>query len=150
MEDKTPVVLFKKVSDTPYIPTRATSGSAGFDLFADLQTSYTKIAPGDTGMIRTGLAVAIPDGYFGAIFARSGLATKYGIRPANCVGVIDSDYRGEIVMALHNDSDTTYVVENGERVAQMVILPYLKTKFVEADELPETVRGGGGFGSTGT
>ena len=150
MHDSRTAIAFKRLSDTALVPTRATSGSAGFDLYADLHTAYAKIAPGDTVMIHTGISVAIPDGYFGAVFARSGLAVKRGLRPANCVGVIDSDYRGEIIVALHNDNDTTCVIEDDERVAQLVILPYLKAEFVEKDELPITVRGTGGFGSTGT
>lgn len=92
----------------------------------------------------------IPEGYFGAIFARSGLATKRGLRPANCVGVVDSDYRGEIIIALHNDSDFPQEVSEGERIAQIVIIPYLPVDFTEVDNLSSTARGEGGFGSTGT
>lgn len=97
----------------------------------------------------TGLAVAIPDGYFGAIFARSGLSTKQGLRPANCVGVIDSDYRGEVIVALHNDSNDCQTYRNGDRIAQLVIMPYLSASFDEVDELDDTERGDGGFGHTG-
>ena len=99
--------------------------------------------------IGTGLTAALPDGYFAACFARSGLATKQGLRPANCVGVVDSDYRGEYIVALHNDSDEPRTVHDGDRIAQLVIMPYLAVSFEEADALPETERGAGGFGSTG-
>lgn len=105
--------------------------------------------PGETVFISTGISVEIPDGYFGAVFARSGLACKAGLRPANCVGVIDSDYRGEIKVALHNDSEFVRVVRRDERVAQLVILPYEQVEFEEVYALNETTRGGGGFGSTG-
>lgn len=105
--------------------------------------------PHETGVIDTGIAVEIPDGYFGAIFARSGLATKQGLRPANCVGVVDSDYRGEIRVALHNDTDEAQFFSNGDRIAQLVLLPYLAAEFDESDELTDTERGSGGFGSTG-
>ena len=100
--------------------------------------------------IGTGIAVEIPEGYFGAIFARSGLATKRGLRPANCVGVVDADYRGELIVALHNDTDLVQEVAEGERVAQLAIIPYLPVNFVEVDDLSSTDRGEGGFGSTGT
>jgi len=100
--------------------------------------------------IGTGIAMEIPEGYFGAIFARSGLATKRGLRPANCVGVVDSDYRGEIIVALHNDTEFPQEVSEGERIAQIVIIPYLPVDFTEVDNLSSTVRGEGGFGSTGT
>jgi dUTP pyrophosphatase len=100
--------------------------------------------------IGTGIAVEIPEGYFGAIFARSGLATKRGLRPANCVGVVDADYRGELIVALHNDTDQLQFVEPGERIAQLVIMPYLSVEFEESDGLNETQRGSNGFGSTGT
>ena len=97
----------------------------------------------------TGLALAIPAGYFGGVFARSGLASKQGLRPANCVGVIDADYRGECTVALHNDTDAPRTVAPGDRIAQLVILPFLAAEFAEADALDETDRGAGGFGSTG-
>ena len=99
--------------------------------------------------IGTGLSIAVPEGYFGAIFARSGLAAKEGLRPANCVGVADSDYRGEYIVALHNDSAISRVVTPGERIAQLVVMPYLSVEFEEVDSLDETERGAGGFGSTG-
>ena len=100
-------------------------------------------------MVGTGLAIAIPEGYFGAVFARSGLAAKQALRPANCVGVCDSDYRGEYIVALHNDGETARTVCHGDRIAQLVVLPYMRVDFEEADALPETARGAGGFGSTG-
>jgi len=100
-------------------------------------------------MVGTGLAMEIPEGYFGAIFARSGLASKQGLRPANCVGVVDSDYRGEFMIALHNDTDEERVIAGKERIAQMVVMPYLSVEFEEVEELNETERGEGGFGSTG-
>ena len=108
------------------------------------------IPAGNTVKIGTGLAIAVPHGFFGAIFARSGLATKQGLRPANCVGVADEDYRGEYIVALHNDSNVAQIVEPGERIAQLLILPYGMGEFEEVDSLDETERGSGGFGSTGT
>ena len=101
-------------------------------------------------MVPTGLAMEIPDGYFGAIFARSGLASKRGLRPANCVGVVDSDYRGEVMVALHNDGDIPRGILPGERIAQLLILPFENAIYVESDSLSDTERGSGGFGSTGT
>ena len=110
---------------------------------------WNVIKPQGTMKIHTGLAMEIPKGYFGAIFARSGMATKRGLRPANCVGVIDSDYRGEIIVALRNDSDSEQVITSGERIAQIVIMPYLPIEFNEVNSLEDTERGDGGFGSTG-
>lgn len=139
-------VKVKKIYENAMIPTRGSEYAAGYDLYAfhgDL------ILPGATNKIETGIAMEIPDGYVGLIFARSGLATKKGLRPANCVGVIDSDYRGEIIVALHNDSDQSQVVDTNDRVAQIAILPYLSVDFEEVDILSETTRGEGGFGSTG-
>lgn len=117
-------------------------------MYADLQEAV-EIAPHETKMIGTGLAMEIPGGYFGAVFARSGLAAKESLRPANCVGVVDSDYRGQVTVALHNDGVQTRTVEPGERIAQLVIMPFLPVEFAEAEELEETARGCGGFGSTG-
>ena len=114
-----------------------------------MDTTKITVSPHSTQKIGTGIAVAIPDGYFGAIFARSGLAAKSGLRPANCVGVADSDYRGEYIVALHNDTDEPKTVENGERIAQLVIMPFLSAEFNEVEELDSTERGSGGFGSTG-
>lgn len=142
-------INIKRLADTAKIPTRGSKCAAGYDLYADSDHAVT-IPAHETVMVNTGLSMAIPDGYFGAIFARSGLAAKRQLRPGNCVGIIDSDYRGPIIVALHNDSDFDRVIDPYERIAQIVIMPYLGAEFVEADELDETVRGDGGFGSTGT
>lgn len=130
------------------MPTRGSASAAGYDLYADLSEKIT-IAPGETKMIPTGLSMELPEGYFGAIFARSGLAMKEGLRPGNCVGVVDSDYRGEFMIGLHNDSTVLRTIEPGERIAQMVVMPYLPVEFEETEELTDTQRGAGGFGSTG-
>ena len=140
-------VNFKKLDAAATMPTYGTEYSAGADLY-NLGEAVT-IAPHTTTLIHTGIAMEIPEGYCGLIFARSGLATKRGLAPANKVGVVDADYRGEIMVALHNHSDVTATVEGGERVAQIALVPFLKAEFVEADELSSTVRGEGGFGSTG-
>ena len=141
-------VRIKKLSDKAIIPTFGSAGSAGGDLYS-AEENQVIIAPNQTVLIGTGLAVEIPDGYVGLVYARSGLATKSGLAPANKVGVIDSDYRGEIKVALHNHSNEIRTVSQGERIAQMVIAPYLKVEYEEVDDLSDTVRGGGGFGSTG-
>ena len=130
------------------IPSRGSAQAAGFDLYACLDSEMI-IAPHATTKIPTGIALAIPDGYFGAVYARSGLACKQGLRPANCVGVIDSDYRGECLVFLHNDSDEARCVRHGDRIAQLVIQPYLAVFFEEQEDLDQTQRGQGGFGSTG-
>lgn len=137
---------FKKLYENSKAPTKATDGSAGFDLYAD---HHCKIEWGSTEVINTGIAIEIPRHYVGLIFARSGLATKHGIRPANCVGVIDSDYRGEIMVALRNDGFNDYEIHTGDRIAQIVIVPCLTDNLEESDHLSVTVRGDGGFGSTG-
>ena len=139
----------KKLRDGAKLPTRGSEQAAGYDLYACLEEDTLTIAPHTTAKIPTGLAVAIPDGYFGAVFARSGLASKQGLRPANCVGVCDSDYRGEYTVMLHNDTDGQRTIMNGDRIAQLVVLPYLSVTFTEVEELSETGRGAGGFGSTG-
>lgn len=141
-------IKFKKLNPNAVVPFRGSENAAGYDLCACIENSVT-IKSGQTVKIGTGLAIAVPVGYFGAIFARSGLAAKEGLRPANCVGVADSDYRGEYIVALHNDSDTDRIVENGERIAQLVIMPYLAVEFTETDAIDSTERGAGGFGSTG-
>ena len=141
-------VNFKVFCEGAMPPAYATEYAAGADLY-NLKDASVALAPGETKLIHTGVALEIPDGYVGLIFARSGLATKRGLAPANKVGVIDSDYRGEIMVALHNHSAVEQVVDGGERVAQISIVPYLKAEFCEADSLTETVRGEGGFGSTG-
>lgn len=130
------------------VPTYGSSDAAGADLYA--ATSYDiEIQPHETVKIGTGIAIAVPRGYFGAIFARSGIATKQGLRPANCVGVVDSDYRGEVIVALHNDTDESQWVPAGSRIAQLAIMPVMRTDFNVVDKLDETTRGEGGFGSTG-
>lgn len=136
----------KRLKDNAIIPTRGSSAAAGYDLYT---TDETVIAPGQTILLGTGLAMEIPEGYFGAVFARSGLATKEGLRPANCVGVIDADYRGELKVPLHNDSPEERQITAGERIAQLVIMPFLPVTFEEAGELSDTARSTGGFGSTG-
>ena len=141
-------VPMKKLKENAIVPTNGSEKSAGHDLYA-LVDNPVRIDAGETVKIGTVIAVAIPDGYFGAIFARSGLATKEGLRPANCVGVVDSDYRGEVIVALHNDSVCERTVHNGDRIAQLVLIPYLPIDLYEVDELDETERGTGGFGSTG-
>lgn len=141
-------IKIKKLRENANIPTRGSAAAAGYDLYACIENAVT-IKPHTTEKIGTGLAIAVPDGYFGAIFARSGLAAKQGLRPANCVGVADSDYRGEYIVAIHNDTDAEQIVEPGERIAQLVVMPYLAAEFEEVDELSETERGAGGFGSTG-
>lgn len=138
-------VKIKKLNTNAKVPTRGSEEAAGYDLYSN---SDVEIRPEGTIKVNTGIAMEIPKGYFGAIYARSGLATKEGLRPANCVGVIDSDYRGEIIVALHNDSNIVRVVEKGERIAQIVIMPYLSVEFEEVGNLDETKRGNGGFGST--
>lgn len=142
-------VKIKKLRPDAHMPTSGSRYAAGYDLYACTGEGSVTIPPHASAKVGTGIAAAIPEGYFGAVFARSGLASKQGLRPANCVGVCDSDYRGEYIVVLHNDSDETQTVSDGERIAQLVILPYLGARFELADELPETERGAGGFGSTG-
>lgn len=139
----------KKLNEKAIIPTYGTEFSAGADLYACIEEEIT-INPGETKLIPTGLAMEIPVGYGGFIYARSGLATKKGLAPANKVGVVDADYRGEVMVALYNQSSTEQIIAPQERIAQLVIAPFLKVEFNEVDELNETVRGEGGFGSTGS
>ena len=141
-------ILIKKLRPDAVIPVSGSAYAAGYDLCACIDAPV-EIAPHATAKIGTGLSLAVPEGYFGAVFARSGLATKQGLRPANCVGVCDSDYRGEYIVALYNDSSEPKTVHYGDRIAQLVILPCMPAEFVETDTLPDTVRGSGGFGSTG-
>lgn len=141
-------ISVKKLKDNAIIPTRGSAYAAGYDLYACIDATV-EIPPHTTAKIGTGLAFALPDGYFAAIFARSGLAAKQGLRPANCVGVCDSDYRGEYIVALHNDSDIPQAVNPGDRIAQMAVLPFMALDFDLTDSLPDTLRGDGGFGSTG-
>lgn len=155
---------FKKLSETMTVPTKAHSTDACFDLYADI-TGYTEeytettktfkndtilIQPHKTVKVHTGFATNIPYGYWGAIFARSGLATKNGLRPANCVAVIDEPYTGEWIVPIHNDLDKTITISHGDRIAQFMLLPYFDTQLIEVDELESTDRGEGGFGSSGT
>ena len=142
-------IKIKKVYEDVFVPTRGSEQAAGYDLHAHLGGfEECEIKPSATMKIGTGIAAELPEGYFGAVFARSGLAAKKGLRPANCVGVIDSDYRGEIIVALHNDSEEPRIIQNCDRIAQLVILPYLNVTFKEVSILEETERGSGGFGST--
>ena len=144
-----PTVKVKKLTDTAVLPKYASISAAGADLCANIAESIT-INPGQTVFIETGLAFEIPEGYVGLIYARSSSACKRGLAPANKGGVIDSDYRGQVCVALLNHSDTPQTVEPNERIAQMVITPYLAVDFIESDDLSYTQRGAGGFGSTGS
>ncbi len=139
----------KRVSNNAQIPTRGSEYAAGYDLYACLKENECVVRPHETVKVGTGIAVEIPQGSFGAVFARSGIASSRGLRPANCVGVIDSDYRGEIIVALHNDTDENQSISNKERIAQLVVVPFMITDINEVEELGSTVRGCGGFGSTG-
>ena len=141
-------IKYKKLNEFAKEPTRGSTAAAGYDLYAAIDSSIT-IPAHSTVKIGTGLAFALPDNTFAAIFARSGLATKQSLRPANCVGVCDSDYRGEYIVALHNDSDEVRTIEPGDRIAQMVLMPYIPMIFKKVDNLDETDRGVNGFGSTG-
>lgn len=141
-------VNIKKLNEKATIPTYGTEYAAGADLYACIDESLT-INTGETKFIGTGIALEIPEGYAGLIYARSGLSCKKGLAPANKVGVVDADYRGEITVALHNHSLEAKTIEPNERIAQMVIAPFLAATFNEVEELSDTVRGVGGFGSTG-
>lgn len=142
------VIPIKLLSDLATIPTRGSKYAAGYDLYAATATPID-IAPHSTVKINTDIAVELPEGTFGAVFARSGLSTKKGLRPSNCVGVIDADYRGNIIVALHNDTDEMQSIEPKERVAQFIVMDFNSVIFTPVDELNETERGDGGFGSTG-
>ena len=142
-------VKIKKLNPNAHIPTAGSDKAAGYDLYACIEEAI-EIQPQKMAKIGTGIAITPPEGYFGAIFARSGLSTKRGLRPANCVGACDEDYTGEYIVVLYNDSNTIQTVEPGERIAQLVFLPYISVNMIEVDELEETERGNGGFGSTGT
>ena len=141
-------VNIKKLKEGATIPTYGSDYAAGADLYACLDDALT-INPGETVFVGTGIALEVPEGYAGLIYARSGLSCKRGLAPANKVGVVDADYRGEVTVALHNHSDKPQTIEAHERIAQMVIAPFLAASFTEVDELSDTVRGVGGFGSTG-
>ena len=138
----------KLLNEDAVVPTRGSKSAAGYDLYS-AENSDIWIDKNSTFKIHIGIAIEIPEGYVGLIYARSGIATKNGIRPANCVGVIDSDYRGEIIVALHNDSNTSYCVKSHDRVAQLVIAPYIAPEIEIVDEISDTDRGDGGFGHTG-
>ena len=138
----------KKLNDKARIPTYGSEFAAGADLYACIENDIT-IEPAQTVLIHTGLAMQIPEGLVGLIYARSGLASKKGLAPANKVGVIDSDYRGEIMVALHNHGTLPQTISDGERIAQIVFAPYYTAEFSIVDELDDTTRGAGGFGSTG-
>ncbi len=141
-------INIKKLDENATIPTYGSEFAAGADLYACMEEAVT-IEAGKTEFIHTGIALEIPEGFAGLIYARSGLASKKGLAPANKVGVIDADYRGEIMVALHNHSANSATVEPGERIAQLVITPYITGIFHQVDELSDTIRGAGGFGSTG-
>lgn len=144
-------VDYVKLSPTAHEPVQGSAYAAGWDLYADLELqSRITLAPGEVRKISTGIAMALPQGTFGAIYARSGMATKRGLIPANAVGVIDSDYRGPIIVALKNTSNEIQIVEHGERIAQIVVTPYCPVVFNEVESIGTTARGEGGFGSSGT
>jgi len=142
-------VNIKKLNENACVPTYGTEYAAGADLYSGMEEAVT-VMPGTTEFIKTGIAMEIPTGLVGLIYARSGMACKKGLAPANKVGVIDSDYRGEIIVALHNHSSNPVTVEPKERVAQIVLAPYITADFNVVEELDDTERGAGGFGSTGT
>lgn len=148
METISTIIKYRVLNEDAIEPTRGSKDAAGYDLYA-VGPETVEIPPHQTEKIKTGLAFELPRFTFAAIFARSGLATKQGLRPANCVGVCDSDYRGEYIVALHNDTDETKYVNPGDRIAQMVLMPYIPMIFAKVEELSETNRGEGGFGSTG-
>lgn len=155
-------VKIKRLTETAKIPTKAHETDAAFDMYADIQETFVpfgrtveesekgvKIMPGQTVKISSGVAMEIPEGYWGAVYARSGLATKQGLRPANAVGVVDSHYRGPVIVAIHNDSSNVQIIHHGDRIAQFMLAPVIETKFEEVNELTESDRGEGGFGSSG-
>ena len=140
-------IKLKKLVEDAVVPTYGTEFSAGADLYSVQEAT---IMPGETAFLGTGIATAIPEGLVGLVYARSGMACKRNLAPANKVGVIDSDYRGEIKVALHNHGNVPQTVAKGERIAQLVIAPYLRADYEVVNELTETVRGAGGFGATGS
>lgn len=142
------LIKYTKLNEYAQEPTRGSAAAAGYDLYAAIGNPMV-IPAHSTIKVGTGLAFALPESSFAAIFARSGLATKQGLRPANCVGVCDSDYRGEYIVALHNDTDKEQTINPGDRIAQMILMPYIPMSFEEVKSLDETERGQGGFGSTG-
>ena len=138
----------KKLNDFAKLPTRGSEYAAGYDLYAATDKEI-RIPPHSTNKIGTGLSFELPVGTFAAIFARSGIATKRHLRPANCVGICDSDYRGEYIIALHNDTDEMQSIEPGERIGQVIFIPYSQVNFIDTDVLSETARGADGFGGSG-
>lgn len=153
-------VKIKRLSETAQLPTKAHDSDAAFDLYADIEDTFKpfgstedvkglKILPGQTVKISSGVAMEIPEWYWGAIYARSGLATKQGLRPANCVAVIDAHYRGPIAVPIHNDSNEVQIIHHGDRIAQFMLAPVIETSFEEVSELSDSDRGEGGFGSSG-
>ena len=149
VESKGVPTHYIKTREDAIEPTRGSAEAAGYDLYVPNTEDEITIPAHSTIKIDTGIAIALPDNTFGAIFARSGLATKQGLRPANCTGVIDSDYRGSIGIALHNDTNEDKIVKGGDRIAQLVVIPYMSINLILTDNLDETDRGQGGFGSTG-
>lgn len=145
-------IKIKRLTDTAILPTYGSDKAACMDLYADFckNDNCVIIEPHNTVKIGTGWSIQSPKGYCGLIFARSGLSTKQGLRPANCVGVCDEDYRGEYIVALHNDTEEERIVHHGDRIAQLIFIPYEQANLIEVDELDETDRGANGFGSTGT
>lgn len=143
------MVEIKRLREGAVIPTYGSAQAACCDLYACIDAPIM-VNPHETVMIGTGLAIKPPAGHYGAIYARSGMATKKGLRPANCVGICDEDYRGEYIVALHNDCDIFRTIEPGDRIAQLMFVPYQQFTLCEVEELDETERGAGGFGSTGT
>ena len=141
-------VQFVKLSEKAIVPSYGSTCAAGADLYACTDQTVS-IRPGETVIIHTGIALQLPDGLVGLIYARSGIATKRGLAPANKVGVIDSDYRGELMVALYNQSEEVREIGNGERIAQLLLIPYITADFREVSALEDTARGDGGFGSTG-
>ena len=144
------VFKFIKLNEKAVVPSYGTDFSAGADLYALIGEDKVTIAPNETYLVHTGIAMEIPNGFGGFVFARSGLTTKKGLAPANKVGVIDSDYRGEIMVPLYNHSKEAKTIENGERIAQIVFMPYVKAEFTQVEDLENSERNKGGFGSTGT
>ena len=140
-------IRYKKLSENAHEPTRGSKYAAGWDLYS---AGDYEIMPGRCAKVGTGIAIECPEGYFAGLFPRSGLATKQGLRLANCVGVIDSDYRGECIAAIYNDSKEFQYINKGDRIAQLIIIPYCTNPLMEVDEITETERGSNGFGSTGT
>ena len=138
----------KMLDPNAILPTKGSEKAAGWDLYANLDAPVV-IAPGRVAKISSGIAIELPEGTFGGIFARSGLSTKKGLRPANCVGVIDEDYRGPVLVPVYNDSKIPVTISPNERIAQLIIMPYINCQISEVTELTETERAEGGFGSTG-